>query len=47
MIIKSGREIHEARKGLWAFFLIVLRDADWLSERITWKLLYMHVIWMH
>ena len=43
MIIKHGRhiffgEIHEVRKGLWAFFSIVL-FVPWLAgQAITWVL---------
>ena len=38
MIIKHGRhvfgEIHEMRKGLWAFFLDCFSNADWLSGKL-------------
>ena len=35
MITKHGRrEIHEVRKGLWAFFVdCAFRGADWLRVR--------------
>ena len=39
MIIKHDRhifrEVHEACKDLWTFFLLCLRDADW-QTLITW-----------
>ena len=47
MNIKHGRrifgEIHEVRKGLWAFLFVCLwaclSDADWLDRQtlITWR----------
>ena len=36
MMIKHGRhivlEIHEARKGFWAFFLMCFSEANWLGR---------------
>ena len=48
MIIKHGRqmfwEIHEVRKGLWAFFfLVVFFDADWLGRQTPMALI--NCIW--
>ena len=37
MIIKHGgfifQKIHEACKGMWAFFSVFLADADWLGRK--------------